>query len=143
MPAGPKRRGARFVALALFLAPAVASAQTTAAQTSGALDRFDPSPAGDTFFSFPSADVAGRLRFSASATFSYAHDPLVLHSTAGGSFLPWVSSQGVLHAQVSAEVLRRVKLDVDLPAVLLEGGTSGTLGPYVVTAPHGAHVGDV
>src|SRR5215468_1012728 len=118
---GPRRFPARVVGLSsllALLAPAPALAQAT--QAGGALDRFDPSPAGDTFFSLPSADVAGRLRLAASAAFSYAHDPLVLRRTPDGLTLDWVSDQAFFHVQVSAEVWKRVKIDLDVPALLLE-----------------------
>ena len=150
MSSGPTRSGARIIGLLAslsLLAPVFTSgsarAQTTQVQAGGALDRFDPSPAGDTFFSLPSADVAGRLRLAASAELAYAHDPLVLRATSGGAPLGWVSSQAILHAQLSVEVLRRLKIDLEVPVLLAEGGTSGTLGSFAVTSPAGAHVGDV
>jgi OmpA-OmpF porin, OOP family len=138
-----KRLDARVIALLALLAPAPALAQTTHVQAGGALDRFDPSPAGDTFFSLPSADVWGQLRLSGSAEFSYARDPLVLRESGGGSPLPWVSDQSILHVQLSLEAFKRLKLDVELPALLTEGGSSGSLGNFAVTSPSGAHVGDV
>jgi len=147
MSSGPTRSGARIIGLLASLAPhflpSVALAQTTQVQASGALDRFDPSPAGDTFFSLPSADVSGRLRYAASAEIAYAHDPLVLRHTSGGSPLAWVSGQTFLHAQLSVEVWKRLKLDVEVPVLLAEGGTSGTLGGFAVTSPSGAHLGDI
>jgi OOP family OmpA-OmpF porin len=125
----------------LVLAPGVAHAQ--AAQTTGPLDRFDPAPAGDTFFSLPSADVAGRVRLAASAELSYAHDPLVLRLGSGGSAFQWVGDQVLVHAQLSLEVWRRLKLDLEVPILLQESGTTGSLDGLSVIAPKGAHVGDV
>ncbi len=159
MSSGPTRSGARIIGLVgshlasplasiacasvLLLAPGAARAQVTQVQAGGALDRFDPSPAGDTFFSLPSADVYGVLRPAASAEIAYAHDPLVLRRTSGGSPLDWVSGQAILHAQISVEVWRRLKLDLEVPVLLAEGGSSGSLGNFAVTSPGGAHVGDV
>jgi len=125
-------------ALAALLAPA-----TVHAQASGALDRLDPAPAGDTFASLPSADVAGKLRFTAAATVSYAHDPLVLRSMPSDATLDWVTDQTLLHLQASLEVWRRLKLDVDVPLLLTEGGVSGSLGTLMATAPGGTHIADV
>ncbi len=125
-------------ALAALLSPALVRAQA-----SGALDRLDPAPAGDTFVSMPSADVAGKLRFAAAATFSYAHDPLVLRSIPSGTTLDWMTSQTLLHLQASVEVWRRLKLDVDVPLMLTEDGTSGTLGNITATPRNGTHFGDV
>src|SRR5262249_12831359 len=130
MPAGPRRPPARLsgfaarsIALGVLLAPSLAVAQ--AAQPSGALDRFDPARAGAPLVSFPSADGGGRLRFGVAAWSSYAHDPLVLTHSNGGNVLEWVSDQEIVHVQASAEVWKRIKVDVDVPVVLLEGGTSG------------------
>jgi outer membrane protein OmpA-like peptidoglycan-associated protein len=131
------------VGLGLILAPSLARAQATKAQGSGALDRFDPAPAGDTFFAVQDADVAGRLRIAASLTASYAHDPLVLRRLSGGSTLDWVSSQALLHVQASVQILGRLELAVDVPVVLAVGGTTGSLGTLAVTAPSGAGAGDV
>jgi outer membrane protein OmpA-like peptidoglycan-associated protein len=140
----PTRRRARIIGLCAFFVPAFApSAPALAQQTGGALDRFDPAPVGDPFFSLPSADVAGRLRFAASAEISYAHDPLVLRQIPSGTVLDWVSDQGVLHVQLGVEVWKRLKLDLDVPALLADGGTSGEIGGQQVTAPSGAHIGDL
>jgi OmpA-OmpF porin, OOP family len=146
MLSGPMRSRVRIIALLSWLAvlaPGPALAQTTHVQATGALDRFEPSPPGDTFFSLPSADVAGRFSVEGGAWFSYARDPLVLRSTGGGSPLEWVSNQSILHLQLGVELWKRVKLDLDVPILLAEGGSSGSLGPFMVSAPGGAHVGDV
>src|SRR5580704_19589990 len=99
MLSGPTRCRAWIIASLALIAPAPALAQTTHVQATGALDRFEPSPPGDTFFSLPSADVAGRLHIDGGAWFSYARDPLVLRSTRGGTPLEWVSNQSILHLQ--------------------------------------------
>src|SRR3954468_17652804 len=102
-----RARASSWIAVVVALlatVPAPAVAQT------GALDRFDPSPAGDVFVSLPSADVSGKLRVSVAASVSYAHDPLVLRQLSGGTPLQWVRDQAILHAQVGVEVWRRVKL---------------------------------
>src|SRR4051812_25399234 len=105
MPSG--RAVARIIGLLTFLAPAWALGQPR-----GALDRLDPSPAGDAFFSQPSADVVGRLRLSASVLTSYAHDPLVLRRISGGDPALWVKDQAVMHVQIGVEAFKRVKLDL-------------------------------
>jgi outer membrane protein OmpA-like peptidoglycan-associated protein len=142
MPSGPPRRAAaRTIGLLAFLAPAWALGQAT--QPRGALDRLDPSPAGDAFFSQPSADVAGRLRLSASILTSYAHDPLVLRRMSGGDPALWVRDQAVMHVQIGVEALKRFKLDLDVPVTLAEGGSSGKLGNVSVPVPSGAGVDDL
>ncbi|EYF06517.1 OmpA family protein [Chondromyces apiculatus DSM 436] len=115
-----------------------------AAQESTALDRFDPAPAGDAFFSVPSASVPGKLAPGAAALLSYARDPLSLRRQSDeGDELTWVSRQVVLHVLVSMELFERVKLDLDVPVTVEQGGTSGTLGTQTVTAPSGAQAGDL
>jgi outer membrane protein OmpA-like peptidoglycan-associated protein len=141
MPSRRRRAFARLFGLLTLLWAAPAAAQTSRA--GGALDRFDPAPPGDAFLTVPSADVPGRLRIAASATITYAREPLVLRSLASGDTLSWVRDQAVLHAQLGFQLWRRVELDVDLPAVLAVGGTSGSLGPLSVVAPSGQMIGDL
>jgi outer membrane protein OmpA-like peptidoglycan-associated protein len=127
--------------LLALVVPSQARAQAAAA--AGALDRFDPAPAGDAFFSLPSADVEGRLRLAAAAHFAFAYEPLVLRAGGSSPPLAWVREQSFLHLQASVEVLKRLKVDLDVPALLTEGGTTGSLGDVQVAAPAGAHVGDL
>src|SRR5262245_18418900 len=121
---GRRRCWAGLVEILSLQAPRAVLAQTPAG---GALDRYDPAPAGDPFFSTPSADVTSRLRFGAAAHVAYAHDPLVLRRLPSGPVLQWVKDQALLHRQASAAVLRRLKLDLDVPILLAEGVVSGTL----------------
>jgi outer membrane protein OmpA-like peptidoglycan-associated protein len=129
-------------ALALISAFGEARAQS-GGKPRGALDQLDPAPAGDAFFSLPSAEVAGRLRISAQLLASYAHDPLVLRHSSGGAPLEWVRDQALLHVQASVEAFRLLKLDLDIPATIAAGGTSGSLGNVSVTAPSGTAAGDL
>ncbi|MFT3774255.1 MAG: OmpA family protein [Minicystis sp.] len=131
--------------LALLASTASVYAQSGASSASprGALDQLDPAPAGDAFFSVPSADVGGRLRLSAQLLASYAHDPLVLRRLSGGPPLEWVRDQAQLHVQASLEALRLFKLDLDMPVTMAVGGTSGSLGGFTATAPSGASAGDL
>src|SRR3954471_19584428 len=92
---GPRRAAARTIGLLTLLVPAWAFGQAT--QPRGALDRLDPAPVGDTFFSQPSADVVGSLRVSPSILASYAHDPLVLRRASAGDPALWVKDQAVMH----------------------------------------------
>jgi OmpA-OmpF porin, OOP family len=124
---------------------AVSHATTALAQSAprGALDQLDPAPAGDSFFSVPSADVSGKLRLSAQVLASYARDPLVLRTASGSDRIQWVRDQAVLHVQASLEALKLFKLDLDMPVTMALGGVSGGLGPISVTAPSGAAAGDL
>ncbi len=119
-------RWAHSLAFAGFIALAPSSASS---QTATALDRFDPAPAGDGFFAVPRADVRGHLRPSATLTFSYAHAPLQLrtYDVASGQTVSesdLVSYQLAAHVLASIELGRRIKLDLDVPLTLAQGGDS-------------------
>lgn len=145
MPRAPRRAAALFVSsLAAMALPATARAQSASSTLPrGALDAFNPSPAGDSFFSLPSADVPGKMRLSAQVLASYAHDPLVVRTLSGSQKIEWVRDQALLHIQASLEAFRLFKLDFDMPVVMAVGGTSGGLGNISVTSPSGASAGDL
>lgn len=133
----------RALALLAGLFSIGASARASA-QTSAPLDRFEPAPAGDSFFAVPSADVASYLRPALGLTWSYARDPLVLRSASGREApLRWVDHQMILHAMASLQLFQRVEIDIDFPFTLNQGGTTGTLLGTSVTAPSGATLNDV
>lgn len=135
------------VSLALSCAVFAACEGRASAEPKGALDEWTPAPAGDSFFSVPSADVTGGLKPSIALAVSYAKDPLVLRPEQGGgsgpSLFRWVSYQAVFHALVSVEIAKRIKVDLDLPATLGQSGSSGSLGPITVAGPSGAALGDL
>lgn len=120
----------------LFAAPA-------AAQSATALDRLTLAPAGDALFSLPSADVTGGAKPAAGVALSYAYQPLSLRSPSESATLDWIRHQLVLHALASVELAERVKLDLDMPFTLTQGGVSGSLGAVSVTAPSGAAIADL
>ncbi|MDC0683040.1 OmpA family protein [Sorangium atrum] len=127
---------APLLASPLLVAAATAS-MPAAAQEATALDRLAPAPAGDGLSTVPSAGVSGELRPAVGLLFSYSHQPLSLRGTAPAGSVTWVGRQAILHALASVELLRRIKLDLDAPFVLEQGGASGALGGIRVTAPAG------
>ncbi|WP_437534070.1 OmpA family protein [Sorangium sp. So ce726] len=134
---------APLLASPLLVAAATAS-MPAAAQEATALDRLAPAPAGDGLSTVPSAGVSGELRPAVGLLFSYSHQPLSLRGTAPAGSVTWVGRQAILHALASIELLRRIKLDLDAPFVLDQGGASGALGGIRVTAPAGgATLGDL
>ena len=138
-----RRATALLAGLCSLLGATRASAQASAL-SSAPLDRFEPSPAGDSFFAVPSADVAGHLRPAVGLTWTHARDPLVLRTASGRTPpLHWVDHQMILHAMASVQLLRRVELDIDFPFTVSQGGTSGSLGGVSVVAPSGATLNDV
>lgn len=122
----------------------VAATSRASAQSTAPLDRFEPAPAADAFFAVPSAGVAGHLRPALGLTWSYARDPLVLHTASGREEpLHWVDHQMILHTLVSLQLFQRLELDIDLPFTLSQGGTTGSLLGTSVVAPSGATLNDV
>ncbi|MEM6790387.1 MAG: OmpA family protein [Myxococcota bacterium] len=122
-----------------------ASAQTDVRATSRAataLDRFDPSPAGDPLLGVPEPHVRGHLRPAAGALLTLSRSPLVLVRGADDDEVAdVVSHQLYLHTLLSLHLWRRVALEVDIPVVLDQGGELPP-GPGL-TSPSGAATGDV
>ncbi|MGK3996261.1 OmpA family protein [Sorangium sp. So ce1024] len=123
--------------LASPLLVAASFSMQAAAQEATALDRLAPAPAGDGLSTVPSAGVSGDLRPAVGLLFSYSHQPLSVRGTDPPGAATWVDRQAILHALASVELLRRVKLDLDAPLVLDQGGASPALGDIRVAAPTG------
>lgn len=109
-------------------------------QSATALDRLEPAPAGDGSFAVPSASVRGSLRPSAAIVFSYAHAPLHLRTynlTSGQTLRETdiVDHQLAAHLLGSIEIASRLKVDLDVPFTLSQGGDSPTLDPRLTTLP--------
>ncbi len=128
-----------FAASALTL-----SARPAAAQTSGlTLNRFDPAPAGDRMFGVPSPYAAGELTPHLMVLGDYAHNPLVLRSTANGETIgSVVRDQLFLHLNGSLSFFNRLNLNVNLPVAVAQHGDSPNVG-QVFTSPKDAQVGDL
>ncbi|MBL8682114.1 MAG: OmpA family protein [Myxococcales bacterium] len=142
-PAHRRLFSASLVALALVAQERLASAQITG----WALDRFEPAPAGDSFFttSHPRAprDSSGTVHVGLLT--EYALRPLVFQRPAGAAEPGFgiVDHQVVLHAQAAGEVVRRVFLDFDLPFVAPIAGSSLSISRVVQGGvPEGLAVGD-
>ncbi|WP_437308960.1 OmpA family protein [Sorangium sp. So ce388] len=123
----------------LLASPLLAAAfsMPAAAQEATALDRLAPAPAGDGLSTVPSAVVSGDLRPAVGLLFSYSHQPLSVRGTDPPGAVTWVDRQAILHALASIELARRVKLDLDAPLVLDQGGASGAVGGISLAAPGG------
>ena len=107
-----------------------------------ALDRFEPTAAGDDLFSVPDPTVRHAFRPAAGLVMSYARSPLHLAraSSSGSDDLGVVvSHQLTTHMLLSAEMLRAVKADVDMPFTASQSGQS----PASLRSPSGAALNDV
>jgi outer membrane protein OmpA-like peptidoglycan-associated protein len=129
-----------FVAALLALAGALGS-RSAAAQAGGAIERFEPAPAGDAMFGVPSPAVGGHLVPRATAIFDFAYEPLSI--TDGKSRVAIVSQQAFLHLDASFALWDRLLISADMPFALVQGGDSPTVAGVDFSSPSGAQVGDL
>ncbi|HKO53769.1 MAG TPA: OmpA family protein [Polyangiaceae bacterium] len=116
--------------LTLLLAGALLFAPHAGRAADGlALDRFQPSPAGDRFLGVPSAYVPGDFDLHAALLFDYAYKPLSLEgSTAQAP--SFVTYQAVAHVNLTLALRKKVLLNLDVPALSFqEGQTSQPTHP--------------
>ena len=124
-----------------LLLPAAAQAQSTAGW---ALDRYDPTPAGDVFFAseFPWYGGAGQsFAFRGGLTFDYARNPLVLRVDSMGQerVTRIVSDMAVLHAQFGVAFANRLNVHLSLPVGVYQAGERSVGG---LAAADSAGLGD-
>ncbi len=131
---------------AVFVSALVACSlpETARAQSEGfALERFDPSAAGDPFFGVQSPHVFADTRPSFIVLADYAHAPLVLRRRNGDEIGKLVSDQLFVHATAAISLLHRVLFHVDVPFVTLNSGGSPSIGGTTFASPSSAALGDV
>jgi outer membrane protein OmpA-like peptidoglycan-associated protein len=108
----------------------------SSAQTATPLDRFDPAPAGDAFFTVPSADVTQKLAVNAALLATIARSPLVLGRATGSDVTSEVvKHQLLLHVLGSVQLGARVAVDLDAPFTLSQasdGAFASTIGSAAV-----------
>lgn len=128
-------------ALALSLAPAAAKAQSS---EGFALNRYEPTPAGDRFFAVPGADPAGHALFRAWLVGDYGYQPLVLYEADGEEQVgDIVQDQLYLHLGLSIALWERLSLSLNMPFVLVSDGQSPEADGLVFNSPSGAALGDL
>ncbi len=137
------------------VAACVAAASPANAQDAGAggpsratpLERLQPAPAGDALFTSPSAGLNAEYAVDAGLLFSFAHAPLSLRTrSALGQYEDagvLVSHQAVLHAMVSASLFGRLKVDVDMPLTVDQGGDSPAAEGVALASPSGFAANDL
>jgi len=124
--------------LLVGLAPRGASAQQATA-----LERLEPAPAPDAFVAVPSAAVAGSLVPTTGVLLSYAHAPLSLkRETDEREVLgDIVDHQVTLHVLAGVALWDRLRVDLDVPLTLSQGGDYG--GGSAFSSPSDATLNDV
>jgi OmpA-OmpF porin, OOP family len=106
-----------------------------------ALDQFEPTAPGDTFFGVPSAYARGHLIPRALAYFDYASQPLKL--TQGSNSATVVGRQGILHIGASFAIQNRLLITALLPVAVAQNGGSPTVQGVKLDSPAKAEVGDL
>ena len=133
----------RLSTLTAFL-PAVAAlllARVASGQATGALERFEPSPAGDALFGVASPMVGGHLVVRGAAVFDFASRPLSIQN--GTTRQAIVSQQGLLHLDASLALWDRLLVSIDMPVALIQGGDSPTVSGVTFPSPSGVQAGDL
>jgi OOP family OmpA-OmpF porin len=128
-------------ALFYISAPHNAAAQTTA--NGFALDRFEPSERGSTWFAADSLDLRGQTRFAAGVVFDYAHNPLVLYEPNGDQVGGIVSDQFFAHVGASLVLADRARFGLSLPIALAQSGQAGSTGTLRVASDNSTTIGDL
>lgn len=129
------------LALSLSLASGVARAQST---EGFALNRYEPTPAGDRFFAIPGADPAGHALFRAWLVGDYGYQPLVLYEANGEDQVgDIVQNQLYLHLGMSIALWDRLSLSLNMPFALVSEGQSPESGSVAIESPSGAALGDL
>jgi hypothetical protein len=142
---GPLKRCQRFGVMTatlvlLLLAGRPAQAQTI---TGFALDRLEPAGAGSPWMTLESLDFEGHLRPAAAAVVDWAWKPLVFYDPAGNELAALVRQQAILHADVSATLWNRARVDLNVPVLLVNEGSDVQIRALRYGAPSRADVGDV
>ncbi len=126
---------------ACLAAPVPAHAQQVAEV---ALDRFEPAPAGDRMFGVESPYAAGDGVPHVMLLTDYAHDPYVLHHGPGFADVgAVVGDQMIVHLNASVAIRSRINLNFDVPAAMVQDGTSPTSATTTYASPRDAAFGDV
>lgn len=132
------------VAVAVVVSAMPASSR---AQSATPLERYQPVPVGDALFASPSVSTGAYLGVDAGLVFSFASSPLALRTrnaaeeyTDAGAI---VGHQAVLHVMASAALFSRLKIDLDVPMTVDQGGDSPSAGGASVLSPSGFAMNDL
>ena len=132
------------LALALLFAGRAAAQTNEAPETQVALNRFEPSFAGDRMFGVQSAFTPGNPGLHVAAFGDYAHDPLVLRTQnedeqVGGV----VSRQLFVHLNATLALFDRFSLNVNAPLAVYQKGGDPEAGGLAYDSPDEVQFGDL
>ena len=125
--------------LACIIAASVALTSTARAQEKGfAVNRFEPSERGSTWFVLESLDMRGRARPALGVVTDYQYRPLAIYERDGSVRASVISHMLTTHIGGSFVVGDRLRFGVSLPVVLYADGEDAQLGALRYAAPASA-----
>ncbi len=133
----------RLLASVLAAASILVSAPLARAQSGFALDRFDPSDRGSEWFAADSLDLRGHMRPALGIVGDWAYKPLVIYDQNGNELTPLIEHQVFVHAGGSLVLWERLRLGVNVPLLVYQKGSSGTVTNGSFNTSNSATVGDV
>jgi len=132
---------------ALLLAGLGATSQAHAQTASGwALNRFDPTPAGEVFFFSEHPWYSSTRSFAAGLVLDYASNPLVLRQDLPGGGtrdVPLVSDMLTGHLGLAVSFLDRIGISASLPISLYQAGDAAPAGTTSLAAAGSVNVADL
>jgi outer membrane protein OmpA-like peptidoglycan-associated protein len=136
--------GSSLFFLGLFVALLAPASRVAAQQNEGfALNRFDIAEVGSDWFVGDSLDFRGGFRPGFRLGVDYAHKPLVRYDADGDEIAAVVKDQVHAHLGVGAMIADRLRLSVNLPVVLAQGGDGTIVNGMIVSTVEGLAVGDL
>lgn len=133
-------------ALASFLAVAGAASRADAQTIDGwALNRFEPTPAGDAFFFAEHPWYSSTRRFAAGLFVDHAFNPLINRRTIAGNTTTTEIVSGMLTGHIAGafSFADRVGVSLSLPVSLYQSGTAFSEGTLTLAPADGPAVGDL
>lgn len=128
---------ARFTAAALV----VIAAHSAKAQTHIAIQRFDATPAGDSFFGVQSPRDIERLGLRLKLTGDYSDHPLVIKRVSNEQDVAeLVKHQLFLNVGAAVDLFHRLTLNLDIPVAVSQDGSDDIAA---IPSANGAHIGDL
>lgn len=128
----------------LFAARVTAQEANEAPKNQVALNRFEPSFAGDRMFGVPSAFTPGNPGLHVALFGDYAHDPLVLRTEDGDEQVGGVvSRQFFLHLNATLALFDRLSLNVNAPLAVYQKGGDPEASGTAYESPDEVQFGDL
>ncbi len=137
-------RTLKFWALTFVTATLTTATPLRAEQPSLALNRFDPSQAGDRMFGVPSPFVAGALTPHFMLVGDYAHNPLLVSTAKSDQVVgAVVGSQLFVHLNATLALWNRLNININAPVALQQSGESPQRGSQSFVSPSSVQFGDL